>query len=208
MIGPSARGAEMTRPSSTIANRLVGSGIVYSRVVTLRNLSAPLLLKFSRTSQVVDVPPFWVGCSPAVALAMSLPSTSTGPRMYFSPRSCEQVTSGFFGSSVPPCSAEVSVQSSATNRCSIAGVIQRGSLAFVGAGVGVAPPVGVTLGFVVALGVVVAVLARTRACGRPRWELLLVGALLAAGADGVPEGVPVGVPDGVGAGVPDGGAGG
>ena len=74
---------------------------------------------------------------------MSVPSTSTGPRMYFACLSSEHVTSGLAGSSTTALTDSGFEQSSSVNSSRISGVTQAGSLASVGVAVGVAVPVPV-----------------------------------------------------------------
>ena len=97
-IGPLFRpGAETTSPSSTMANRFCGSlqrGQPSGHV-------AELLLAVAGEVQV-DLPaaggmPWLFVARPAEADFTSVPSTSAGPRRYFSLPSSRQVTSGFLG---------------------------------------------------------------------------------------------------------------
>src|SRR6185436_15445437 len=74
---------------------------------------------------------------------MSVPSTSTGPRMYLAALSSEQVTSGLAGSSTTALTDSGFEQSSLVNSSRISGVTQAVSLALVGVAVGVAVGAGV-----------------------------------------------------------------
>src|ERR1700712_2959145 len=100
---------------------------------------------------------------------MSVPDTSTGPRMNFSVPVESQVMKGLFGSSVLPLNVLMALQVSASSWAWIAAVIQFGSLASVGLAVGVVAvepgAVGLAVGLPVleAVGVVVDVPV-TRAC--------------------------------------------
>jgi hypothetical protein len=144
-IGSFVVGAEITRSSSTIPNRFRGwfLSIAASRVVTLANFSVPAPVNFSCTCHCPVTLPRESVVRPASAEAMSVPSSSAGPRMYFSVPSTLQVTRGFFGSACsPPCRLASFEQSSAMNFSYRAWSIQAVSLASVGL-VGVVAPAGV-----------------------------------------------------------------
>src|SRR5436190_13334854 len=115
---------------------------------------------------------------------MSVPSTSTGPRMYLDFLSSEQVTSGLAGSSTAALTASGLLQSSLVNWSRISGVTQAGSLALAGVALGVAvlPLVPVSVGAaVVGAGVGSAI----KACGTARFADV---AALVAGVSGVKAG--------------------
>src|SRR3954471_23481996 len=218
VIGSFADGAEITRLSSTIANWFCGGWREYRRGVLSRNLREPSPSNCSRTSQTLVVEPFGPGCRPAVESEMSVPLTSTGPRMYFTEPLFSQATTGFFGSSTRDCSAVRSTQSCVVNSCCSAGVICDRSLGFDGCGAGVedAEGRGVAEAEGDADGVPAAVPADvlfSSAGGTTPWSELAVGDAEArplgdAGAVAVADGVadlltdgrPEGVadPDGVG----------
>src|SRR6478609_3366911 len=110
---------------------------------------------------------------------MSVPSTSTGPRMYLAALSSEHVTSGLVGSSTTALTDSGLEQSSLVNSSRISGVIHAWSLALVGVAVGVAVPVEPSV--VVGAGVGSAI----RACGMARFAEV---AAPVAGVSGVNAG--------------------
>src|SRR6476659_6327580 len=119
---------------------------------------------------------------------MSVPSTSTGPRMYLAALSSDHVTSGLVGSSTTALTDSGLEQSSLVNWSRISGVIQAVSLASVGGAVGVAVPVAPSVGAGVGSAI--------RACGMARFADV---AALVAGGSGVNAGggvvaVELGVP--------------
>src|SRR6476661_2426870 len=123
---------------------------------------------------------------------MSVPSTSTGPRMYLAALSSEHVTSGLVGSSTTALTDSGLEQSSLVNWSRISGVIQAVSLASVGVAVGVAVPVAPSVGAGVGSAI--------RACGMARFAdvAALVACVSGVNAGGgvvaVELGVPVSVP--------------
>src|SRR6478752_2084246 len=125
---------------------------------------------------------------------MSVPSTSTGPRMYFAFLSSEHVTSGLAGSSTTALTDSGLEQSSLVNWSRTSGVTQAGSLASGGVAVGVAVPVGALEAAVALVGAGVG--SAIRACGMARFADV---AALVAGGSGVNAGggvvaVELGVP--------------
>ncbi len=88
-------GAEMMRPSSTIANWLRTPVSALRRVVTLPNSCEPLELKTMLTAHWPVVVPWLLVTTPLVASVMVSPATSTGPRMYLRWPLTSQVISGW-----------------------------------------------------------------------------------------------------------------
>src|SRR5674476_36714 len=152
-----ADGAEITWLSSTIPNRLRGSGSDTMREVTLQNAVVPAPLKSSRTSHWPLLTPPWPVCWSEVALEIWSPFTSAGPRMYFSGwvGSLEQVTIGWDAMSWMASTCLGLAQLSPASCFSSAGVTHARSLAFFG----LAPGAGVAA---VARGVAVGVAAVAR----------------------------------------------
>src|SRR3954449_7028358 len=205
-------GAETTRLSSTMANRLRSPCRVASREVTLPNLFAPSPEKVRLTCQPPVVNPCELVWSPAVAPVTSVPISSAGPSRYFSEPSSAQVMNGLFGSWVDRRSFSRTLgseQSVWVNCCSIWAVTQFVSLASVGfaegeaAGDGVAAAVDPPPACGEAVGV-----AALSACGMFMPLLELDGdafAVWLAFGDDVALGLVVGLlddPDADGDGVP------
>src|SRR4029079_1122426 len=149
--------------------------------------------------------PFGPGCSPEVALVISGPASSAGPRMYLVLPSCEQVTMGLVGSSTMSWMALGLAQFRAVNVFSMSGVTHARSLASLGLAVGavagaVALGLGVTLGFAVGLPVGAGVVAAARARGKPDLgaDVVLLVALPVGLVVGLVVGLPVAVPVGAG----------
>src|SRR5215210_9061780 len=152
VIGPLLRpGADTTRPSRTMPNRFSGGCWAASRRVVSANLRPPDPLKSSVTIQPPVTAPGEFVLRAASALVTSVPSTSAGPRMYFSLPSSRQVTNGFFGSSPPVVRRSVrtlarSLQSSSANCFAMSAVtppLESAGAVALGAGVVVAVGLGV-----------------------------------------------------------------
>src|SRR3954454_7797169 len=144
-IGPLfSPGAETTSPSRTMPNRFCGSVSWDSRRVVSANFFLPSPVKLRSTCQPPVEMPWLLVSRPADADFTSVPSTSAGPRMYFSLPSSRQVTSGLLGLS-SFCARMVcrtcagSEQSSAANSCcSCAVAVASAPPVADGVGVGVA----------------------------------------------------------------------
>src|SRR6185312_6064197 len=154
-------GAEITWPSSTIANWWRAPVSVYRRVVTAPKSFAPLLLKTMLTAHWPVTAPWLVATWPAEASAIVSPETSTGPRMYLvscCPLSRElgssQVMSGLSGSATFAPVSSALLQSKLANFAASSGVTHAGSLAFLGL---VALSLGVSLGVGLAPGLAASV---------------------------------------------------
>src|SRR4051812_31838000 len=138
VIASLVAGADTTRLSRTMAKRLRVGSVFFraaSRLVTLPNLDAPSPEKERFTCQAVPVKPWLLVSSPAVAPLTSVPTSSAGPRMYFSLPSSEQVMNGLFGSWPAMrsfCRTSGVEQSVCSNCCCSCGVTQLGALASVG----------------------------------------------------------------------------
>ncbi len=126
-------GAEMTSPSSTIANWFCGAGSDVRRVVTSRNSLVPSESNSRLTTHSFVTTPFCPTRSPEFAFEMSVPSTSTGPRMYLAePSSAHETNAESVGPLSPPTRFSGRVQSSASNSACSSGVICARSLGFSG----------------------------------------------------------------------------
>src|SRR5665647_3091762 len=163
-------GSVITRLSSTTAERLRGAGSEMMREVWSQNALLPAELRESRTSQTPLEPPESC-CWPEVALVMSEPNTSAGPRMYLVSPSAEQVSMGLAGSSTMASTSLGLLQSKAVYAAWTPGVIQArslGSFSLPAGAVAVAPGVAVAVGCapVAAVTVGAGVVAAPSACGK------------------------------------------
>ena len=124
MTTPGANdGAEMTSPSSTIANWFCGGVSPCRRVVTSRNTGRPTRVNSMFATHSLVTAPVDVLRSPDEARAISSPWISTGPRMYLAEPSSPQVTSASSsGPLSPPVRFFGSAQSSALAWASTASV--------------------------------------------------------------------------------------
>jgi hypothetical protein len=95
VTAPWVTGAEMTWPSSTMANWLRGDSRATRRVEMSANCLVPSPSKTMFTAQRPVLAPCWFVSSPLVALAMRSPDTPTGPRRYFTEPSDSQVMRGW-----------------------------------------------------------------------------------------------------------------
>ena len=110
-IAASNRGADCTRPSSTMANWFCGALSVTSRPETSASCPAPSSSKVRSTCQP---PPPWVG-KLACASVTFVPRMKAGSSKYLAVPSRSQVTSHLVGSSGrPPCVFSGKVQSNDT----------------------------------------------------------------------------------------------
>jgi hypothetical protein len=124
MTPGSSDGAEMTRPSSTIANWFCGEDRPCSRSVTSANWRVPVRSNSRFTAQLFVTAPDWLTWRPELAFAMCEPSTSTGPRMYLTVPSGSQVTiAASAATCLPPVRLAGSVQSRASYSAWTAGVM-------------------------------------------------------------------------------------
>ena len=122
-------GEDSTLPSSIIANRLRGSAgfcprIEFRREVTSLKVVTPWSLNSMFTPQRPVVTPWPLLSWECEAVAISLPLSSTRPRMYFSVPSVEQATIGFPGSWFSASSLCPAVQSFASYSFCNSAVIQ------------------------------------------------------------------------------------
>ncbi len=110
-------GAEMMRPSSTIANWFFTPVSALSRVVTAANSLVPVALNTMLTAHWPVLTPWLLELSPLVASVIVSPATSTGPRMYLYWPASSQVMSGFFGSATFVFAASTLSQVKSVNCC-------------------------------------------------------------------------------------------
>ena len=187
------RGAETTRPSSTIANWFCGSCRLISRSVTSRNSSAPSRSNSRLTAHSPVVSPCEVCCRPDDARGDPRSLDLDRAEDVLGRAGLVAGDEHLVGTScVPPLRFAGSVQSSAWNSAAISSVIWARSDASVGVGAGVAPEsVGagvadgsVAAGVVAAGSVVAGVVPCANSCGIARPLVLVVGAgaLVVAGA--------------------------
>ncbi len=94
VITARVRGAEMTLPSSTMANWFCAPSRPLRRVVTSAKARVPVPSKTMFTAHSPVVAPLCVVTCPLVASEMFSPLTSTGPRMYLTLPSVSQVIRG------------------------------------------------------------------------------------------------------------------
>src|SRR6185436_6095988 len=163
------------------------------RVVSA-NLRPPAPLKSSVTIQPPVTAPCELVLRAASAPVTSVPSTSAGPRTYFSLPSSRQVTNGFFGSSPPLVRRSVrtlarSLQSSSANCFWMSAVTP--ALGSAGAD---------GLGVVVAVGLGVDAARSASGTARPLVDALGAGEAAGALPDADGDGEPVPDGDAVGAG--------
>ena len=157
-------GAEMMRPSSTIANWFRTPVRAFSRAVTLPNSSEPLALKTMLTAQTPVLTPWLLEFWPLVASEIVSPATSTGPRMYlycWRPFwATSQVMSGLPAGATFVFAASTLSQLKSVNCFCRAGVTYATSLPLVGLVLGVDwSGASETLGFGVGVGLPTALVA-------------------------------------------------
>lgn len=128
-------GAEITRPSSTMANWSRGGSRSSSRVVASAKMPVPASSNSRLTTHSLVNEPCAVTFSPELAPAIMSPSISTGPSAYLAVPPTWQVTNALSGSPTwfaPPVRFSGSVQSSSLNCATTSSVSQARSLGSAG----------------------------------------------------------------------------